>query len=419
MSKNYSNFADKIGKKRSLNSKFAHIILFALLIGSAPLTATASSPSKAAVFFHRAGAWVDNFQLSGLDTTYIGLPEFRWRVTLNNGEVGMNSTYTTWVDPVTSVALVSKTTPSVELGFNAGFRGFGGGYSWDLMNAYSSNWNLSFGSKGLGIEFQRTVSTNVTGQFMVDGHIAPTLPRIEKGNMRLANTSLTAWYSLNSAHYSHNAATKQDYIQKKSAGSLIVSVAYMSSEMEILDSLRNLDEGYVLTAVDGVTSTITRQVALGIGYGINYTPNHGKVVLHASAHMQVVCYSVNHVSYQYPDSIYLPGVPQYMLRPAKPVHVTGTMRAGVSWEINRWVHLGAWAQANHLRFKSEAGNLSVLEIGNWNWQAHLTIGVRFGASKKRSREVLGEPEPKPDTIVPEKKSKLPQWLTDYFFSSTH
>lgn len=401
------------------------IWFIALLFLSVGAIAAAAEPSKAAVSFYRACAWIDNFQLSGLDTAYIGLPEHRWRMALNNGEVGLNSTYTTWVDPATSVALITRTTPSVELGFNAGFRGFGGGYSWDVMNAYSTNWNLSFGSKGMGIEFQRTVSTNVTGQFRVYGQVDPTMPAMEKGDMRLANTSLTAWYALNGAHYSHNAATKQDYIQKKSAGSLILSVAYMSSEMEILDSLKYLKNEDALTAVDGVTSTVTRQVALGIGYGINYTPNHGKVLLHASAHMQLICYSVNHVSYIYPDSIYLPGVPQYMLRPDKPVNVTGTMRAGVSWEINRWVHIGAWAQANNLRFKSKAGDMSVLELSNWSWQAHLTIGVRFGVSKKREREVLGTPEI-PDTPdinselpLPEKKSKMPQWVTDYFFSSKH
>lgn len=399
--------------------RLAHILLLTLLLGSFSAFANAAEqPGKAALFFYRAAAWVDNFQLRGLDTSYIGLPEFRWRVALNNGEVGVHSSYTNWVDPKTPITLLTQTTPSVGIGFNAGFRGFGGGYTWDVMNAYTTNWNISLGSKGLGLEFMRNVSTNVEGQFSVDGAPSSTIPDMKKGEMRLANTYLGAWYVLNRTHYAHNAITKQDYIQKKTAGSLILSVAYMSSEMTILDSLKYIKDEDMKTILGGMTGMITRQVAIGIGYGINYTPNKGKVLLHASAHMQLVCYSVNHISYIYPDSVYLPGVPQYMLRPMQPVHVTGNMRAGVSWEINRWVHLGVWAQARNLQFASRDRELTALDIRAWSWQTNLTIGVRFGASQKRMHEVLGEPaQPVPEPT--EKTSRLPRWITDYFFSPSN
>ena len=130
---------------------------------------------------------------------------------------------------------------------------------------------------------------------------------------------------------------------------------------------------------------MTRQIAVGIGYGINYTPNHGKVVLHASANMMLVCYSVNHISYYLPDSLRadLPsGEPMYTLQPVIPVHVTGNVRAGVSWA----------------------------------WKAQLTFGVRLGAGKDRIERALGKTEiPKDDMVLPQ-KAKLPRWLTDYFWS---
>ena len=376
-------------------------------------------PNKAAVFFHRVGQWIDRFELSGLDTNYITLPEHRWRITLNNGEVGIRANYTTWADPSTPMTLRAQTTPSVELGFNAGYRGLGGGYSWDVLNAYTTNWNLSFGNKSLGIEFLRNVSTNLTGQFYVADQLAANTPMLNKGEFRISNTSLTARYVMNAAHYSHEAATKQSYIQKRTAGSLILSVSYLSSEMQILDTLKYIKDEDMSTLMDGVTGMITRQVALGLGYGINYTPNHGKVLLHASANMQVVCYSINHVSYMTPKGVYLPGEPHYVLRPSSPVHVSGSMRAAVSWEICRWAHLSLWAQANNLSFRSKAGDLTSLNISNWHWQAHLNIGVRIGAGKKRAVQVLGEPETPFGPAEPTKKSKLPQWVTDYFFSSSH
>ena len=403
-----------------MNSKFAHIIIFALLLSSAPSIATASNSNKAAAFFYRIGEWVDNFQLRGLDTAYIALPEHSWRVALTVGGTGINATYTTWADPGTPIALRSQTTPSLELGFNAGYRGYGGGYSWDVLNAYSTKWNLSLGSKFVGIDFLRHVSTNLNGQFAVAGTLDPSMPELHKGEFRIASTSLTAWYALNGAHYSHNAATKQSFIQKRTAGSLLLSVAYMVSEMNILDSAKYIRDKDMSLLFDGVTGMITRQVAVGIGYGINYTPNHGKVLLHAAANMQVVCYSINHVSYDPEDNVTIHGEPQYVLRPASPVHVSGIMRAAVSWEINQWVHLSAWGQANNMSFASKAGDLSTLSINNWHWQAHINIAVRFGAGKKRVREVLGEPEltPAAETKA-EKKSTMPIWVTDYFFSSMH
>ena len=173
----------------------AHILLLALLLGSAPSMATAANSNKAAAFFYRIGEWVDQFQLRGLDTTYITLPEHSWRIALTTGGTGIHANYTTWVDPATTISLISRTTPSLGVGFKANYRGYGGGYSWDVLNAYSTHWNLSFGSKYIGIEFYRNVSTNLNGQFVVNGTLDPSLPALKKGEFRIANTSLTAWYA--------------------------------------------------------------------------------------------------------------------------------------------------------------------------------------------------------------------------------
>ena len=374
------------------------------------------TPNKGLLFFYRTGEKVDRLLLQSVDTDYICLPDHSWHVELTNGEVGIHSTYTTWLDPSIASQLISHTTPSIELGFNAGYRGFGFGYSWDLMNAYTTHWNLSLGGQGYGVEFRRDVSTNMHGQFQFNDGTGPgEVPQLEKGEWMSAYTSLSAWYALNAAHYSHNAATKQSYIQRKSAGSLLLSVAYMSSQMQIMDSLKYLKDPSTATVIDGVTGMITRQVAVGIGYGINYTPNKGKVVLHAAANMQVVCYSINHITYEMSQEMQLPGNPLFMLRPSKPVHVTGNMRAAVSWEINEWVHLCAWGQANNLRFESQAGDLTFLQINNWYWQARINIGVRFGAGKKRIREALGDDYNLIAPSLPVKNRNIPKWISEFFY----
>ena len=395
------------------------LIQTALLIVCVPSMQAGKTPSKALVFFYRVGEWMDNFQLKDLDTNYIALPEHSWHVALTAGGVGIHSTYTTWVDPETAVTLRAQTTPSLDIGFSADYRGLGGGYSWDVLNAYTTKWNISLGGSALGMEIARNVSTNLKGKFYMGKEWMANTPVLDKGEFRISTTSLSAWYILNATHYSHNAAFDHCTIQKRTAGSLLLSLAYMSSQMEILDTAKYIHDENAVTLIDGVTGTITRQVALGLGYGINYTPNRGKVLLHASANMQLVCYSVNHISYALPSTGSLQGEPQFVMRPATPVHVTGNIRAAVSWEISPWVYLSAWGQAYHLRFKSKSGDMSALAIGNWNWQAHINIGVRFGAGQKRVREVLGEPKRPVTSPKPEKKSRMPQWLTDYFFAPAH
>ena len=112
--------------------------------------------------------------------------------------------------------------------------------------------------------------------------------------------------------------------------------------------------------------------------------------------------------------------PHFGIKPNKPVQVTGNMRAAISYEINEWVHLSAWGQASHLAFVSKENNIANINLRNWNWEAHLTIGVRFGAGRERVHKALGYDQlttlataalPTPEPVV-----KLPKWITDFFFS---
>ena len=370
--------------------------------------------------------------MQGLDTAYIGLPEHSWRLAFTSSMIGIQSTLISRGGHIGSYLLSDmyvrqRTTPSVSLGFNAGYRSFGFGYSWDAMHAYSRNLNFSLGSKSIGIEFMRQISTNISGQ--VDDNQGGVLPfewveRLSDRPIqnRITSTSLTVWYALNSSHYSHNAAIKQSYIQKKTAGSLLVQLNYASVEM-------SLDE-FMAAVLSQVVGVETHQVGIGAGYGINYTPNKGKVLLHLSAMAQLICFSHNLITRQ--DSILLKiennrdttvlANALHRISSRYPVHVTGTMRAAVSWEINKWVHLNAWAQVNNMRFMAQAEDMDI-KLSDWNWQVNLSIGVRLGGGEKRRRKVLEDSGAYVETKIPEHTVRevptkpLPRWVTDYFYSS--
>ena len=387
-------------------------------------------PSKGLLFFYRTGRWVDNYLTRGIDTSYIALPEHSWRLAYTNAMVGVHSTMSSSFNVIIpgssgpeemSFSLLNRTTPSVDLGFYAGYRGFGFGYSWDALNAYAQRLSFSFGSKFIGIDFSIQTSTNITTRIILDNQYNWDQG---KTNIVITNASLNIWYALNAAHYSHQAAVKQSYIQKKTAGSLLVHLAYQSSQVDLRDTVKIPDgeRPLIPSLMSNVTAVRTRQIAIGIGYGINYTPNKGKVVLHASAAAMLVTYSVNLISYYFPDTIAseLPSNPMFNLEPSFPVHVTGNVRAAVSWEINKWVHLNAWATGEHIRFRSKPTvQENVMSLKNWNWKVQASVGVRFGAGKDRLQRALESSQPSEVSLqTPEvpKKSRIPKWITGYFWS---
>lgn len=175
----------------------ARNIVWVLLLAVLPLTANAEkAPSKALQFFYRTGLKIDKYLLTGVDTNYITLPEHSWSLALTNGEEGINAAYRTMLDPSLFSELLMRSKPSLNIGFRAGYRGFGFGYSWDVLSAYSRNWNISLGSKSVGIEFRRHVTDNLTGKFVVNGVVDPFNPTLNKGDVPIATTSLYAWYAL-------------------------------------------------------------------------------------------------------------------------------------------------------------------------------------------------------------------------------
>lgn len=399
--------------------KKAYIGLLLLALLSSVMPVSAREKGAGMRFFYLVGKWVDNYSIAGLDTNYICLPEHSWRVAFTNSEVGVYTHFAHDFPGLYSLGLNAHTMPSIELGFNLGYRGWGFGYAWDVKSAYARNWNISFGSKRFGIEFSRQRSTNIIGHLAFNGTDVGNL-ELDPGDIWITNTYLCGWYALNATHYSHNAAIKQGYIQRKTAGSLLLQLAYFSSIMQAKNDYIYEGIPMSLLVFDDITQIWSQQIAVGLGYGINYTPNKGKFLLHASAWMQLVCYSINHVAFHVPDSLktQLPGEPYYSVQPDKPVYVTGNMRLGMSWEINEWVHMGLWAQGQNLRFRAKTDEEALVRLENWNWQAHLSIGVRIGAGKKRVKKALEGyelPERYNNAYVAPKPTKIPQWITDFFF----
>ena len=87
-------------------------------------TGSYAEDGKFMKFMYRVGVWLDDYSLKGLDTSYIALPEFPWRIALTNSEVGIHSTFAVKnnSDNIGRIMLQSVTTPSIDLGFHIGLR---------------------------------------------------------------------------------------------------------------------------------------------------------------------------------------------------------------------------------------------------------------------------------------------------------
>ena len=161
-------------------SKRSWIIGLLALVSVCAWSAEGKQPKKELRFFYRTGRWVDNFLLQDMDTAFIGLPDHSWRVAFTSGMLGINSSmHSTSVFEVfdfpLKMSMYNRTTPSVDLGFNVGFRGFGFGYSWDALHAYAQKLNFSFGTKYIGVDFSYQKSTNIRSQAAVNDVRVPTL----------------------------------------------------------------------------------------------------------------------------------------------------------------------------------------------------------------------------------------------------
>ena len=86
------------------------------------------------------------------------------------------------------------------------------------------------------------------------------------------------YYAFNHKHFSMAAARYGNYIQKRSAGSFFVTGDVNYSRLHAHDLL-NVSEDSIRTSRENFSSL---SVALGVGYGYNWTPNEGRLLLHAS-----------------------------------------------------------------------------------------------------------------------------------------
>lgn len=160
-------------------------------------------------------------------------------------------------------------------------------YTFNIGNKNESQFNLeALGSRmGLLVDYRHSKKMKGTAYDALgslDYMLDPSTPVSEILDMYtkdipssrndFKSLHIQGHYVFNHRHFSYSAARTATRIQKRSAGSPIVLLDYYRSKAKFQESLLlGEDESYT-----------TWKGSIGAGYAYNYTPNQGKVLIHAS-----------------------------------------------------------------------------------------------------------------------------------------
>lgn len=315
------------------------------------------------------GKWLDNWAIEGVDTNYMALPKYGWKVAATTNFAGISTSVEGHDIPTyqnINIDMHSKLNGQTSV--QMGYRSLSFSYSFDVAHGYSNDLNLSLLSQAFGVEYRSHTTHGLHGT--LDASATPQTLQVSENDTRLRATIINGYYVFNSKKYSLPAAMSQSLIQKRSAGSITAYAVFLSANLE--------SRTPTLTAMLGGLKKIEfYQAALGLGYGYNYTPNRGRLLLHVSAAPLLVFFNKNFLTSSV--NIPLPDGTSYGTDISKEVQakhhyfLTGVARASLFYNISPHVHLGFSALVNDIRFAS----LSGVEMRMDDWIANATLGFRF------------------------------------------
>ena len=331
--------------------------------------------------------FADRWFSRGIDTTYLQLPKYRFRIAYMS-EVGGAHTFldAEGLPYFGNLTARFHTNPTPKMGLNIAFRNVNIGYMVDLFKGYS-NFSLSFIQNAWGLDIQRRKTSYAYGY--LDASEIEGRSDVKAGDISITTLFVSAYYAFNNKRFSIPAAVKQSYIQRKSAGAPLLYADFRYADLAFKD------DAYIVQA-GGTREMELYQIAIGIGYGYNYTPNQGKVLLHLSVIPMITVFNQMLMTgdsrlfwHNEEDDYNL--VFSHKIKPRYPVFFTGMVRAAVVWNINDRFVLACSGVCNNIRFRmhdkmfeTDREDLDLYyntiinaHLMTWDWKANVIFGVRF------------------------------------------
>ena len=255
-------------------------ILIAIGIGCCT---QAMAQGKLATFVKKVGTMIDSMSVRGLDRNYIDAPEKPWQLiakgNVNQTIVSMNADGNILgVDY--SARPYLKTQPSQYVGFWAGYRGYGIGYTVNVGGDKGSN--LVFGATGgaYGVNVRIHSFDNSNPSINLNSELLSEEEQNTWDDVQLIDpihvrtVIADGYYMFNGKKFSYAAAYDQSVIQKRSAGSLMVGLMYNYTHIDYATDLN----GDLVYLMHGLGKVKLWQGSAGVGYAYNWVPVRGLLV---------------------------------------------------------------------------------------------------------------------------------------------
>ena len=234
-------------------------------------------------FVKKVGTLIDTMAVKGLDRNYIDAPEKPWQLiakgNVNQTIVSMNADGNILgVDY--SARPYLKTQPSQYVGFWAGYRGYGIGYTVNVGGDKGSN--LVFGATGgaYGVNVRIHSFDNSNPSINLNSELLTEEEQKTWDDVQLIDpihvrtVIADGYYMFNGKKFSYAAAYDQSVIQKRSAGSLMAGLMYNYTRIDYATDLN----GDLVYLMHGLGKVKLWQGSAGVGYAYNWVPARGLLV---------------------------------------------------------------------------------------------------------------------------------------------
>lgn len=282
-----------------------------------------------------------------IDSVFIKRPDYRFTVkTRFNYNLFISDLQHTDVQ----IHLESKHKSTIS--FSGSYLGLALSFSInpDKMSGkyFDTEFNLaSYGNK-FGFDVTIQTSEDINGSLTIDNE----LYKLREKSIRQTYLNLNGYYAFNNQRFSYPAAFSQSYIQRKSAGSFLISSSFQCYLFEVIaDELPS----------DSLLRVFSGALSLGAGYGYNMVPEEHWLI-HVSAIPTLAFLGKHYISlgkerenihYKFPETI-----------------IVG--RAAIVYNLNRFF-AGSSLSYNYSHF----GNKEDLVLQYNKWIARVFVGYRL------------------------------------------
>lgn len=365
-----------------------------LLFLSYFLSMTATAGDGIGGVLVKIGDYIDKSTRSGIDSTYIIVPERPWQIALGNNinrtNYHLNAFYADDIDD----AFWIKFKPQMDtgLGISAGasisYRGYGMGYqkSFSDNDNYSftvrmcgSRYGLSFRVRGYDVSKMKTHT--IVG---VKDEGSSRFSQVEDENdldlespAKVRTLLLEGYYLFNGSRYSNTAVFDQSTQQVKSAGSLMAGFTWFKSSI----SYDKEEIFYLVNLMNDVGRSKQWQFAVGAGYAYNWVPLRQWMISLQAMPMVSLVNKIKSWSYDidFPDleepqddgKFTTSLIPREMETHKSHITLGGVVRGGIVYNHKR-IFASITGQANTYGYTNGRNKVRMVD-----WYVNTALGFRF------------------------------------------